>query len=324
MIDHRLQTLRVLRERGTVTATAEALHLTPSTVSQQLRQLARDLGVELLEAQGRRVRLTAAAHTVLRHADVLSAQWERARADLAGHRAGTSGQVRFCSVSSALAALVAPAAARLRERHPGVAVHMSERESEDAAHLLLARHFDVAVVIPGGHTPAPDDARFAQWPVLDEPQDLLVARGHPLAAGGTARLADAAAESWIGSPPASTSTGSCSPPAAPPGYTPRIAHEANEWFAVSALVAAGFGVGLVPRLAPLPPGGRGRAGAAAGRGGPVAARHRDRPARQRPPAADRAGPGGAARGGGAAPRRMSRISARAARWRPGRRGPGRP
>lgn len=37
------------------------------------------------------------------------------------------------------------------------------------------------------------------------------------------------------------------------GYTPRIAHEANEWFAVSALVAAGFGVGLVPRLAPLPP-----------------------------------------------------------------------
>lgn len=195
MIDHRLQTLRVLRERGTVTATAEALHLTPSTVSQQLRQLARDLGVELLEAQGRRVRLTAAAHTVLRHADVLSAQWERARADLAGHRAGTSGQVRFCSVSSALAALVAPAAARLRERHPGVAVHMSERESEDAAHLLLARHFDVAVVIPGGHTPAPDDARFAQWPVLDEPQDLLVARGHPLAVGGTARLADAAAES---------------------------------------------------------------------------------------------------------------------------------
>ncbi|SPT58750.1 MULTISPECIES: LysR family transcriptional regulator [Actinomadura] len=253
MIDHRLQTLRVLRERGTVTATAEALHLTPSTVSQQLRQLARDLGVELLEAQGRRVRLTAAAHTVLRHADVLSAQWERARADLAGHRAGTSGQVRFCSVSSALAALVAPAAARLRERHPGVAVHMSERESEDAAHLLLARHFDVAVVIPGGHTPAPDDARFAQWPVLDEPQDLLVARGHPLAAGGTARLADAAAEPWIGSPARIDQHRLMLAACGAAGYTPRIAHEANEWFAVSALVAAGFGVGLVPRLAPLPP-----------------------------------------------------------------------
>jgi DNA-binding transcriptional LysR family regulator len=254
MIDHRLQTLRVLRERGTVTATAEALHLTPSTVSQQLRQLARDLGVELLEAQGRRVRLTAAAHTVLQHADVLAAQWERARADLAGHRAGRSGQVRFCSVSSALAALVAPAAARLREDHPDLAVHMSEKDSEDAAHLLLARHYDIAVVIPGAHTPAPDDARFAQWPVLDEPQDLLVPAGHPLGARGTARLADAAAEPWIGSPDRLDQHQLMLAACAAAGYTPRIAHQANEWFAISALVARGFGVGLIPRLAPLPPG----------------------------------------------------------------------
>ncbi|MFI0481037.1 LysR family transcriptional regulator [Actinomadura sp. 9N215] len=253
MIDHRLQTLRVLRERGTVTATAEALHLTPSTVSQQLRQLARDLGVELLEAQGRRVRLTAAAHTVLRHADVLSAQWERARADLAGHRAGTSGQVRIGSVSSALAALVAPAAALLRAEHPGLAVHMSEKESEDAAHLLLARLCDIAVVIPSAETPAPDDPRFAQRPVLDEPQDLLVPAGHPLAERGTVPLADAASEAWIGSPGRPDQHQLMLASCAAAGYTPRVAHEANEWFAVSALVARGFGVALVPRLAPLPP-----------------------------------------------------------------------
>ncbi|MBB6395387.1 DNA-binding transcriptional LysR family regulator [Actinomadura coerulea] len=253
MIDHRLETLRVLRERGTVTATAEALHLTPSTVSQQLRRLGHDLGVDLLEAQGRRVRLTAAAHTVLRHADVLAAQWERARADLAGHRAGTAGQVRFCAVSSALAALVAPAAARLREDHPALAVHMSEKESEDAAHLLLARRCDIAVVIPSEQTPAPDDARFAQWPVLDEPQDLLVPAGHPLASRGPARLADAAGEPWIGSPDRFDQHQLMLAACAAAGFTPRLAHEANEWFAVSALVARGFGIGLVPRLAPLPP-----------------------------------------------------------------------
>ncbi|MFI0405651.1 LysR family transcriptional regulator [Actinomadura sp. 3N508] len=251
MVDPRLQTLRVLAERGTVTA-AEALHLTPSTVSQQLRQLARDLGVDLLQAQGRRVRLTPAARTVLRHADVLHAQWEQARADLAEHREGTSGQVRFCSVSSALAALVAPAAATLRREHPRLTVHMSERESDDAAHLLLARRADIAVFIPSAHTPAPGDTRFGQWPLLAEPQDLLVPAGHHLAAG-TARLADAAEEPWIGSPDRSDQhrlmLASCSAA----GFAPRIVHEAYEWFAVSALVAHGFGVGLVPRLAPLPP-----------------------------------------------------------------------
>ncbi|CNF54681.1 Probable transcriptional regulator%2C LysR family [Mycobacterium tuberculosis] len=61
----------MLRERGTVTAAADALPLTPSTVSQQLRQLAKEPGGGLLEAQGRRVRLTAAAHTALRHADAV-------------------------------------------------------------------------------------------------------------------------------------------------------------------------------------------------------------------------------------------------------------
>ncbi|WP_229119147.1 helix-turn-helix domain-containing protein [Enemella evansiae] len=55
MVDPRLHTLRVLRSEGTVTATAAALHLTPSTVSQQLQHLAADLRLTLLEPQGRRV-----------------------------------------------------------------------------------------------------------------------------------------------------------------------------------------------------------------------------------------------------------------------------
>ncbi|MFV2179416.1 LysR family transcriptional regulator [Actinomadura sp. LOL_016] len=254
MIDRRLETLRVLRERGTVTATAEALHLTPSTVSQQLRQLARDLGVELLEAQGRRVRLTAAAHTALRHADALAAQWERARADLAAHRAGSAGRIRFCGVSSALAALVAPAAVRLRAEHPGLEVRMSEKESEETAHLLLSRRYDIAVVIPSTGAPAPGDARFDVRTLLDEPQDLLVPAGHPLAARGTARLDEAAGEPWIGSPERTDQHQLMLASCASAGFAPRIVHEAYEWFAVSALVAHGFGVGLVPRLAPLPPG----------------------------------------------------------------------
>jgi DNA-binding transcriptional LysR family regulator len=252
MIDSRLQTLRVLAEEGTVTATAEVLRLTPSTVSQQLRGLARDLGVPLLEAQGRRVRLTPAASTVLDHAETLFAQWERARADLAAHRRGVSGQVRFAAVSSALAALVAPAAARLRAGHPRLDVRMAEAESEKAFGLLLASRTDIAVVIPTEDGPPPGDPRFDQRPLLHEPQDLLVPAGHPLD-GGTAELADAAREPWIGCPDRPDQHHLLLTACAAAGFTPRVAHHANEWFAVSALVAAGFGVALVPRLAPLPP-----------------------------------------------------------------------
>ncbi|MBR7678909.1 LysR family transcriptional regulator, partial [Streptomyces daliensis] len=57
----KLRILRTLGDVGTVTATAEALFMTPSAVSQQLSALSKQLGVPLLEAQGRRVRLTPAA-----------------------------------------------------------------------------------------------------------------------------------------------------------------------------------------------------------------------------------------------------------------------
>ena len=56
----RLRVLRELDQHGTVTAAAAALHLTPSAVSQQLAGLARELGVPLIEKDGRGVRLTDA------------------------------------------------------------------------------------------------------------------------------------------------------------------------------------------------------------------------------------------------------------------------
>jgi DNA-binding transcriptional LysR family regulator len=252
MIDPRLQALRVLAERGTVTAAAQALHLTPSTVSQQLRGLARDLGVDLLEADGRRVRLTAAARTVLEHADLLHADWERAWAAIAPHRSGEAGTLRLCGVSSAVAALLAPAAAALRRSHPMLAVEVAEVESDDCFALLLSDQADIAVLIPTAASPPPDDPRFDQRPLLDDPQDLLVPRTHRLARARGAELADAAGEVWIADPERADQYRLLLSACAAAGFTPRIVHHAKEWFAVSGLVAHGFGVCLVPRLAPLP------------------------------------------------------------------------
>ena len=73
----RLRLLRELDNRGTVAATAAALHLTPSAISQQLAALSREAGVTLLDPVGRRVRLTPAAKVLLRHADEIFAQLEK-------------------------------------------------------------------------------------------------------------------------------------------------------------------------------------------------------------------------------------------------------
>jgi DNA-binding transcriptional LysR family regulator len=260
MIDlRRVQVLRAVHQHGTVTAAAAALHLTPSAVSHHLRELSRELKVRLIEPQGRRIRLTGAAHVVIEHGDAMVARWERAEAALESYRAGTAGLLRMCGFPSAVAALIAPAAALLRAANPELTVEVSECETPTGFDLLLATDADIAVLAPSEDFPHPGDARFDQRTLLDEPLDLLVPAGHPLVRrtrGGTqgVRLEDTAREEWILAPP-----GSCDHHqrvvvfCAVAGFTPKVAHYVRDWMAISAMVGAGLGVSLVPRMAPTPP-----------------------------------------------------------------------
>lgn len=170
----KLRILRTLRDRGTVTATAEALRMTPSAVSQQLTNLAKQLGVDLLEAQGRRVRLTDAAHLVLRHAEAVFAQLERAEAELTGYLRGEAGEVRVGAFSTAVPALVVPAVRLLRaEDRPGPDVRVREAEAAQAYELLTAGEVDLALSL-AAHAPTARDPRFSLFPLLADPLDVAL------------------------------------------------------------------------------------------------------------------------------------------------------
>jgi DNA-binding transcriptional LysR family regulator len=253
MVDlRRLTALAAVAEHGTVTAAAAALHLTPSAVSQQIIQLSRELGVTLLRHEGRRVRLTPAALVLLKHGEILRAQWERARADLASHAAGVTGTLRLCGVSSAVAALAAPAVTRLRQSHPRLETLITEEESADCYRLLLAEEADIAIVLPTPEAPPTTDARFEQHALLDDLLDLLVPVGHPLTQVDGVELTRVADEPWIAKVHNNDTYALLTVACAAAGFTPRITHQVKEWYAVSALVAEGLGVCLLPRLVPVP------------------------------------------------------------------------
>lgn len=253
MIDPRLMALRVLAERGTVTAAAEVLHLTPSTVSVQLRQLAAQVGVDLLEPQGRRVKLTPAAQTLLRHADLLYAQWEQAEADLAAHRDEAAGHLRISAIATAITALVVPAAAELRRLYPRMTLDIREDAKQNRFELLLTDHTDIAVMLPTPDGPPVDDPRFTQQTLLEEPLTLLVPTTHPLAARQDGvELSEAAEETWIRAGDPSDQHRLTEAACAAAGFTPRVTCDAIDWFAIAALVAHGYGIALIPSLAPIP------------------------------------------------------------------------
>ncbi|MEU7052280.1 LysR family transcriptional regulator [Streptomyces eurythermus] len=246
----KLRILRTLRERGTVTATAAALHMTPSAVSQQLTNLAAQLGVDLLEAHGRRVRLTDAARLVLAHTEPVFEQLERADAALAAYAHGDAGEVRVGAFPTAVPALVVPAVRALRDTHPRVTVRVRETEAAEAYRLLAAGDVDLALSL-AAEVPGTADPRFTHVPLLADPLDVALPPDHPLASAPGLTLTDLAAEPWIhgGSGPWSDITRRACEAA---GFTPRQGHSASGWTAILAMVEAGMGVALVPRMAADP------------------------------------------------------------------------
>ncbi|MCT2583033.1 LysR family transcriptional regulator [Actinophytocola gossypii] len=253
MIDlRRLRVLRAVAHYGTITAAAEAMHFTTSAASQQIRQLARELDVTLLEPHGRRVRLTPAAHRLLAHADAIEARWEQAEIDLRTASDEPAGTVRLCGIPTAVAMLLAPAARPLRARYPRLDVRIREVEQEVGYNLLFDGEVDLAVVEATWSNPPPGDPRFDQRPLADDPFDLVVPADHALAGRDAVELVEAEREDWILPSVTCTCRRVTLAACGAAGFTPNVAHNALEWNAIAHLVANGLGVALAPRLAYLP------------------------------------------------------------------------
>ena len=201
MVDlRRLRALRAVADHGTLAAAADALHLTPSAVSQQLAALERELGHALLEPSGRSVRLTPAAHVLLGHADALFAQLEKLEGDLAAQDAAPRGEVRIGGFPTALAGLLAPAARPLHAVAPAVTLRIQEAETPEAVGMLVARDVDLILGMECSAAPRRDDTRFHREELLGDILDAVLPSDHPLAGRARIDLADLSGEGWVAPP----------------------------------------------------------------------------------------------------------------------------
>jgi len=249
----RLRVLSELDQRGTVAATAKALHLTPSAVSQQLAGLAREVGAPMLAKHGRGVRLTGQARVLLSHAVVVHEQLERARADLTAWSEGHIGEIRIGVLSTGIATLVAPTYVRLAAERPGITVKVIESEPPEVSTSLDVGDLDLVVTSDYRDGPPRNDLRYHRVDLLTDPLDAVLPVGHPLADPAGLRLETLADEPWVGSAPGDPCSQIMLAVCAAAGFSPEIMHRSGDWGAISSLVAAGCGVGLIPRLAqPLP------------------------------------------------------------------------
>ena len=247
MLDlRRLRLLSELSRRGTIAEVAGVVGYTPSAISQSLAQLERETGVALLERDGRRVRLTPAAHGLVAATDRVLAELDAAEAELAAEHATVRGEFVIGAFPSAAAGIVVPALAALGERHPDLACVVREHEPEDGIALLRSGALDLLVSESYDDVPSAPVGGLESHRLLSEPL-LLVTAGDD-----SSTLTDHRDAAWIAGIAGTQFAAALDVACAAAGFTPRVVHRADDARLIQALVAAGLGIALLPALACSP------------------------------------------------------------------------
>lgn len=246
---HRLRILREIAERGTVSAAAKALWMSPSSVSQHMTALEAETGVVLLERVGRRVRLTPAAHRLVAHTENMLADMERAEADLALAREQVVGRLAISAFPTAARTLMIPAAIKLMREHPGLTLDLTDLEQPESFTELRSGNLDIAVGLEYTLAPATQEPGLELEPLLSEPVYLAMSPDHPLAEKPV-RLEDLRADRWFAARGPSPCRQAVLRATAYAGFEPRVELlDSADYDVILTAVSAGLGVTLVPYLA---------------------------------------------------------------------------
>lgn len=247
-----LASLRAVDTHGSVVAAADALGFTPSAVSQQVKRLERQTGVPLLERVGRGVMLTDHGRHLVDAGGRLMSDLEQVESALHRRAGAVAGHLRLTAFSTAMRGLVAPVVRDLRDAHPDLTLSLTEREPWDTVDLVASGQSDLGVVHRWGDVPISIPEHLTATVVAHDVADVVVHRDHPLASRRKVTPRDLVDEGWIATPEGTICRQWLTRMYAGTGRLPRIAHTSMEFDSHLALVRAGLGIALVPRLGRQP------------------------------------------------------------------------
>jgi DNA-binding transcriptional LysR family regulator len=220
---------------------AASFNMTTSTVSQQIAALAKEAGTQLIEPEGRRVRLTPAGRRLAEHAVTILAAIDAARLDLDPH-ADPLGIVRVGGFATGIRVSLLPVLDDVVTTDPGVKVIISEFEPTEAFGLLVNDDLDLALTYDYNLAPAAPDPVLESVPLWTTRWGLAI-RAEEADTVDLGRFAD---ESWIVNSRNTADEDAVRTLASLAGFRARIAHQIDSLDLVEDLILAGYGVGLLP------------------------------------------------------------------------------
>jgi DNA-binding transcriptional LysR family regulator len=247
-----LDSLRAIGTHGSVVAAADALGFTPSAVSQQVKRLERQTGVPLLERVGRGVMLTRHGRHLIEEGSRLLTGLEELQSGLHRQAGTVAGRVRLTAFSTAMRGLIAPALPAVLAAHPQLRVSLAEHEPWDTIELVATGQAELGVAHTWGDVPLQVPGHLARSTLAHDLAEVIVRGDHPLAGRPVVTPHDLVGADWIATPEGSICRQWLHRMYDGTGQPPRIAHVSMEFDSHLALVRAGLGIALIPRLGRSP------------------------------------------------------------------------
>jgi len=242
----RLELLRELAERGSVTAVARATHRTASAVSQQLKILEREAGVPLTERSGRGIQLTSAGRALARTATDVATAIERAEALWEDFRSQPRGEVTLVIFPTG-GQMLLPGLLTTIDGMPGLTLHAGDLDSYVTDIADLTADHDIVVADSPSILPAWAERGLTVVPLMREPLDIALPEGHPLGLKKSLSPADLIDQRWIGTPVGLPFDRILRGIETANGVPAHIVQRFADNGIVESLVAAGHGIAILPR-----------------------------------------------------------------------------
>jgi LysR family transcriptional regulator for metE and metH len=234
----RLRALTALVERGSVSAAAETLHVTPPAVSLQLRQLEDDVGLPLVERTRTGVHPTEAGREILAAAERIELALQECAAALDALK-GMHGAVAVGVISTAKY-FMPRALATFAKQHPSVEMRIMVGNREEMLAALAGFELDLAIT---GRPP--EEFATDQAVIGDHPHVVIAAPDHPLASARGIPLASIAAETFLLREAGSGTRALVRRLFDGAGVEPRVAMQIGSNESIKQTVMAGLGVALI-------------------------------------------------------------------------------
>lgn len=231
-------------DHGSFSAAAQAIHLSPSALSRRVDKLEVALGIKLFDRTTRRVELSTVGRGFVPRARNVLNELEEALIGFQDLSTRLSGEVTIACVPSAVAYFLPEVIRQYHARYPGIRIRVIDESSSVVLTEVARGDADLGLTYIGAQ-----DADITFEPLLEEAFIVALPAGHALAERASLAWSDLAEHDYISLAHGSGNRFLIDQALADHPNRPRWFCEVKHVNALVSLVAAGLGVGVVPKLA---------------------------------------------------------------------------